>query len=188
MGNNQEFLIALGGNLPSAAGDTVQTLNAAVAQLMNADLRILALSRFYQTPCFPPGSGPDYVNAAARLDYAGDAASLLSDLHRIEAEFGRRRVQRWGRRTLDLDLIAAGSAVLPDLETHARWRDLPSDEQAHDSPDALILPHPRMQDRAFVLIPLADVAPEWVHPVLGKSVTEMLEALTDKDKSDVRAL
>ena len=148
------------------------------------------LSRFYHTPCFPPGAGPDYINAAAEIGIAGGPEDALALLHKIEAAFDRDRAcgQRWGRRTLDLDLLAAGDAVRPDAETHARWRGLPLEAQMREAPDELILPHPRLHERAFVLVPLADVAPDWVHPVLGLSVTQMCGALDPADLAEVRAV
>ena len=88
-------------------------------------------------------------------------------------------------RTLDLDLIALGDLVLPDPATHAAWRALPPDLQKMRAPDALILPHPRVQDRAFVLVPLADVAPDWTHPVLGLTVTAMLAARPVAERTEV---
>ncbi|WP_272008171.1 2-amino-4-hydroxy-6-hydroxymethyldihydropteridine diphosphokinase [Roseovarius sp. ZX-A-9] len=188
MKSSSVFLIALGGNLPSAAGSPEQTLRAALAILGKQGCDVVDVSKFYHTPCFPPGAGPDYVNAAARLAYAGTPADLLEVLHRVEAEFGRERVQRWGRRTLDLDLIAAGDTVLPDAQGFARWHDLPPDEQARATPDRLIVPHPRMHDRAFVLIPLADIAPEWRHPVLQRTVSEMLDTLPEQARKEVVAL
>ncbi len=173
----KSFLIALGGNLPSGAGSPAETLRAALDALVAEGAELRAVSPFYATPCFPAGAGPDYVNAAAELRMAGDARQMLDLLHRVEEHFGRERVQRWGRRTLDLDLIAQGQTVLPDPAAHAAWRDLPPDEQMTRAPDELILPHPRVQDRAFVLIPLADIAPDWRHPVLGLTVRDMVRAL-----------
>ena len=173
----QICLIALGANLPRHGCSLSQTLQAAMSRLGELTGVQVSMSRLYRTPCFPAGAGPDYVNAAARLDYPGEASDLLDLLHGIEAEFGRERVQRWGQRTLDLDLIACGDTVLPDAATQTRWRELAPDAQIATTPDQLILPHPRMQDRAFVLVPLADVAACWMHPVLGLSVAQMLARL-----------
>jgi 2-amino-4-hydroxy-6-hydroxymethyldihydropteridine diphosphokinase len=181
-----EYLIALGGNLPGEGGGADQTLRAALDDIAASGLKVLAVSRFFDTPCFPAGAGPDYVNAAARL--AGDKTpqQVLDILHRIEARHGRKRLQRWGMRTLDLDLLAAEDRVLPDAATQTAWRDLPAERQAQDMPDRLILPHPRLQDRAFVLVPLCDVAPDWVHPLTGQTVAQMCAALSPADREAVR--
>lgn len=183
-----DALIALGGNLPSVAGDPEATLRAALARLEQAGAHLEAVSQLYRTPCFPAGAGPDYVNAAARLRHDGKPMELLELLHQIEAEFGRERAARWGGRTLDLDLIAVGDQVLPDAATQARWQRLPLADQMRQAPDRLILPHPRMQDRAFVLVPLCDVASQWRHPVLGRSVAELTAALPPAERKAVVAL
>jgi 2-amino-4-hydroxy-6-hydroxymethyldihydropteridine diphosphokinase len=183
---NQEFLLALGGNLPFAQRNPAHTLQAALQDLAAAGVTVQAVSRFYDTPCFPAGAGPDYVNAAAVLRADLSPADLLAILHRIEAAHGRHRAGRWGMRTLDLDLLAAGDLVLPDAATQARWRDLPAAQQIKAVPDRLILPHPRLQDRAFVLVPLADVAPDWVHPLTGQSVAQMCAALPAALRAEVR--
>ena len=188
MNSDQVFLIALGGNLPSKAGKPEKTLRLALKHLQNAGATNSTVSRFYSTPCFPAGAGPDYVNAAAMLSFAGDAHEFLAVLHRIEDEFGRERRQRWGRRTLDLDLIAAGDQVLPDRAGFQRWQALPPDAQTEITPDQLIVPHPRLQDRGFVLVPLAEVAPDWQHPVLNKTVSQMLAALPKTQLNDIIAL
>ncbi len=183
-----DILIALGGNLPSEAGSPADTLRVALGALADEGAQVQAVSAFYATPCFPAGAGPEYVNAAARLAMDACPDEVLAMLHRIEARFGRERVQRWGRRTLDLDLIAYGAQVLPDVQTYAEWRALPPELQAQRAPDRLILPHPRMHERAFVLIPLADVAPDWRHPVLGDTVREMVARLPVDAVREVVAL
>jgi 2-amino-4-hydroxy-6-hydroxymethyldihydropteridine diphosphokinase len=143
------------------------------------------MSRLYQTPAFPPGAGDDFVNGAFILQSSGGATDLLAVLHDIEAEAGRVRDQRWGPRVLDLDLLAFGDVVAPDLAGWTKWHDLDQDAQTKLAPEELILPHPRMQDRAFVLVPLSDVAPTWVHPVLDLSVRDLLDALPGVDIASV---
>jgi len=180
--------VALGANLPSSAGSSRDTLVAAVAAMAERGLLIRAVSRFFTTPCYPPGTGPDYVNAAVKVacDLAPEA--LLGVLHEIEASFGRERQLRWGMRTLDLDLLMVDDVIAPDPATHDHWRDLDVAAQRRIAPEGLILPHPRLQDRGFVLVPLADIAPDWVHPVLRQPVSALLAALPAGDLAQIRPI
>ncbi len=183
-------LIALGANLSCSSSSPAETLRKSVALISRSEgLELRAVSRFYSTPAFPPGSGPDYVNACISLRTAMPPAGLLALLHRIEAGLGRRRdTGRWAARAIDLDLLAMGPAVLPDPDIQDRWRALSPERQRQEAPDRLILPHPRLQDRAFVLVPLADIAPGWQHPRTGQSVAQMLAALPPASRAEARVL
>lgn len=180
--NSSEFaLIAVGSNVISPLGsptETVQKAMSLVAERLRADA---VESHLYSTPAFPAGAGPDFVNAVIRVPTTLQPAEILAQLHHIEAQAARTRTLRWGQRTLDLDLIGVGDYVCPDLPTYAYWRDLAPAAQAQLGPKQLILPHPRVQDRSFVLVPLADVAPDWVHPIAGLSVVQMRDARPDDE-------
>ena len=181
----QEILVAVGSNLGSDCGNPVDTVLSAAQLMGEHGLNVTQMSRVFRTPCFPPGAGPDYANAAMRVTSEGGAGAVLARLHAVEAAFGRVRRQRWASRTLDLDLLAMGDSVLPDRATQDRWRGLPLEDQLQEAPGQLILPHPRLQDRAFVLVPLLDIAPDWRHPVLGLTVAQMCAALPEEDVSAV---
>jgi 2-amino-4-hydroxy-6-hydroxymethyldihydropteridine diphosphokinase len=165
------ILVALGANLPGPDGrDALATCRAAAAALdALPGLRLRSLSRWYATAPVPADpASPDYVNGVARMAVRGkplEPAALLSALQAVEARFGRARPYPNAPRTLDLDLI--------DLDGLVRG-----------GPDP-ILPHPRAHLRAFVLAPLADVAPGWVHPRLGVGVGCLLAAA---DPGGVRVL
>lgn len=165
------ILVALGANLPAPDGtpppDTLRAAAAALDGLLPG-LRLVALSRWWRTPPVPPDpSQPDYLNGVARLRAASpgatpDPVGLLGALLDLEARHGRDRgagAVPNAARPLDLDLIAVGDLV-------------------RDAPDP-VLPHPRAHRRRFVLAPLAEVAPGWVHPSLGQGVADLLAGLPD---------
>jgi 2-amino-4-hydroxy-6-hydroxymethyldihydropteridine diphosphokinase len=151
------ILIGLGANLPSAAGGPRDTLEAALRRLEEAGARVVARSRWYRTAPVPVSDQPWFVNGVARIETSLDPLALLGLLRQIEREFGRERTVRNAARTLDLDIVDY-------------------DARVQNSPD-LILPHPRMQDRAFVLLPLAEIAPGWRHPAMGKTVETLISDL-----------
>jgi len=183
--SSQNVLVSVGSNEVSRWGDPTETIQKSRLALQDA-LRVeVVMSRLYHTPAFPAGAGPDFVNGVFSLRTSRDPAELLELLHALENAAGRVREQRWGPRTLDLDLLAYGDVVAPNLDVWTDWHDLDPDQQTEVAPDQLILPHPRLQDRAFVLVPLSDVAPTWVHPVLDLSVRDLLDAMPGEELADV---
>ncbi len=152
-GPAETALIALGANL----GDPAAALRWAVSEIGQLG-QLHAASRFYRTvPVGGPPNQPPYLNAAVELRTPLSPEALLDALLALEARYGRVRGERWAARVLDLDLIAYGSSVLKT--------------------PCLTLPHPRAWQRAFVLGPLADIAPEYRHPVTRQTVAQALQAL-----------
>lgn len=153
------ILVAIGANLPGPRGESPLLACRAAAEALRSlpGLRVAALSCWYATAPVPRADQPDYVNGVARLEGVADPAELLARLHAIEAAAGRVRGVANAARTLDLDLIDVNG-------------------QVRDAPDP-VLPHPRAHERAFVLVPLRDVAPGWVHPRLHRPVAALLADL-----------
>jgi 2-amino-4-hydroxy-6-hydroxymethyldihydropteridine diphosphokinase len=164
--------IALGSNLSSEIGDSQKIVQAAIAQLAtHPAIEVVRVSRWYRTKAITlPNSAPqpDYINGCAVLKTALNPFQLLQALFFTEQFFGRERRERWGARTLDLDLLMYG-----DLQI--------------DTPE-LVLPHPRMSDRAFVLLPLAEIAADWIHPVSGLAITTLAKNPLDLNLSHPIAL
>ncbi|MEP4260235.1 MAG: 2-amino-4-hydroxy-6-hydroxymethyldihydropteridine diphosphokinase [Rhizobiaceae bacterium] len=180
-------LVAVGSNQVSALGSPLDTVLAAIDALKVNGVVIRKKSAIYKTQAYPTGNGPDFANAVVDCEIDNTtAAEVLQILHSIEAEFGRKRTERWSPRTLDLDLLAWGDSIEPDEKTLKDWMNLPPELQSQTTPNQMILPHPRLHERAFVLVPLSDVAPDWQHPVLGKSVQQMCDALPSYLKDEVR--
>lgn len=182
------FLVALGSNATSHAGGPVDTVNAAFSSLDRGPITLVARSRLFQSPFVPAGAEPDVVNAVALCESHLAADAFLSCLHAIEADFDRLRAVRWTNRTLDLDLLTMDQKILPDQPTLREWVEMPFEVQRKSAPETLVLPHPRIQDRAFVLVPAADVAPEWHHPLLGKTIREMLTDLPPDEVAVVKPI
>ncbi len=182
---SRKVLISSGSNVSADISDATELVLKCKRFLSERLGTAVKSSRIFRTPAFPAGAGPDFANAvfAAETDLGPQA--ILGILHQIEAAEGRTREVRWGQRVLDLDLIAAGDLVAPDRATWQSWHDLPLQRQMKEAPEQLILPHPRVQDRPFVLVPMRDVCPDWVHPVLGLGIDAMLARCDPADITGV---
>jgi len=142
-----------------ALGSSRTTLDEALEALdRNEGVRVIRRSNWYRSAPIGPVQ-PDYVNGCALLEVALAPEALLDVLQATENRFGRVRAERWGPRTLDLDLILYGAQRI--------------------ATERLEVPHPRMAERAFVLLPLAEIAAEWIDPVSGRPVAELAAALSD---------
>ncbi len=150
--------LGLGANL----GERRSQLQGARAALGASDgVRVTAASPLYETePVGGPAGQPSYLNAVLQVETTLDCRDLLSLCLAVEARFGRRREEPWGPRTLDIDLLLCGAEVI-------------------DEP-GLVVPHPRLHQRRFVLAPLAVLAPQLRHPVLGLTVCDLLAGLEDE--------
>lgn len=153
------IFIGLGANLDSPRfGKPPATLEAALQAFQSTHSRIVAISRWYRSAPVPISDQPDYVNGVAQVETELSPAELLAKLHQIEKEFGRERHFPNDARVLDLDLLAYHGRLL-------------------DDPSGPLVPHPRLHERAFVLLPLSELAPGWNHPRNGLKIEAMIAAL-----------
>jgi 2-amino-4-hydroxy-6-hydroxymethyldihydropteridine diphosphokinase len=150
--------VALGANLPGRHGPPAVAIEAALAQIDRDVGPVVARSRLYRSLAWPDPNDPDYVNAVAAVETREAAAAFLARLHTIEADFGRIRGAVNAARPLDLDIVDFGGRV-----------------SGVGAPP--LLPHPRMAERPFVLLPLQEIAPGWRHPVTGRTIGDLVAAL-----------
>ena len=149
------LFIGLGANLaPDGYAGPREGGMAAVSALADEGVHLLALSHWYESAPVPISDQPWYLNAVAEATTELDAASTLAALHNIERRFGRVRTERNAARVLDLDLLDFAGMI-------------------NDAGD-LALPHPRLHERAFVLLPLGELCPDWVHPLSGIAIQDLI--------------
>lgn len=159
------IIVALGANVPGPWGTPPETLQEALKRLDQSPCKLIKASTLIETAPFGVTDQPNFVNGVATIATKLAPQQLMAHLHDLELQADRRRTLRWGPRTLDLDLIDYDGKVLAGE----------GEKQGHSLP--LVLPHPGIAARDFVLKPLAEIAPNWHHPITGKTPQEMLDAL-----------
>ena len=160
------ILVGIGANLPSSRfGPPRATCEAALGCMAQAGVRVEAISRWYLTSPVPASDQPSYVNGVARVATDFDPRGLLSALLGIERQLGRERAEKNAPRVIDLDLLAYDDVVSRASAERPGVGEAPN------------LPHPRLHQRAFVLLPIRDIAPGWRHPATGQGLGELIDAL-----------
>ena len=181
-------MVAFGANIPGPYGAPLETLQQAIGELESYSIFKTRQSKMYRTKSFPDNSKPEYLNGCMHIQCDFDPYELLKRLKHIEETFGRSNANRWDPRVCDLDILSYENLVLPDLRTFRYWHELSMERQLTETPATLVLPHPRLQDRAFVLKPLYEIAPDWIHPILNLRPMEMFNALPITDRLSITGL
>lgn len=178
-------LISFGANIPGPFGSPADTLNHALQEFHLESLLIENKSSFYSSLSFPDLQKPKYINGCLQISVNCEADDVLGRLKSIEKRMGRQQEYRWASRICDLDLLSFGNKVAPTPEIFNYWYKMQLKNQILKKPNQLLLPHPRIQDRAFVLKPLLEFAASWTHPVLHMTVTEMFNFLPEEQRDSV---
>ena len=168
MSGQKPVFIAMGGNLPYEGRPPLETITRALVELEERGIQILKRSGFWSSPAWPDPTRPEYVNAAAEVSTSLEPLEFLAELQDVESQFGRERKERWGERTLDLDIIDFRAMINKDK--------------------TLGLPHPRLRERAFVLLPLREIAPNWRDPEGGLQIDALIDALPEADRQLTRPI
>ena len=151
------MVVALGCSLPGSYPSREALLESALEALASEGLAVAARSAWWTSAAWPDPTAPAYLNGVALVETRALASETLAVLHRLEARFGRVRAEANAPRTLDLDLIAHGRTI---------------------ADDGLVVPHPRAHERLFVMGPLAQIAPDWRHPVNGRTAADLAATST----------
>ena len=158
----------IGSNLPLEEGGRETNILKAINYLKNLNLKLIKISSFYETPSYPNNSDPKFINLCIKLESNLKASELLNEIKKIEKKLGRTRIKKNEPRTCDIDIIDFKGEIIKN--------------------DDLEAPHPRLHLRNFVIYPLKEIEPNWLHPVFNKKIDSFFQELDKKSHNEITRL
>ena len=158
----------IGSNLPSEEGGRENNIIKAISYLKKLNLNLIEISSFYQTPSYPNNSEPKFINLCVKLESNLKANELLNEIKKIEKKLGRIRIKKNEPRTCDIDIIDFNGEIIKN--------------------DELIVPHPRLHLRNFVIYPLKEIEPNWLHPIFNKNIDSFFQELEKNSHNEITRL
>ena len=158
----------IGANLPSKEGSRENNIVKAISLLKKLNLNLIEISSFYQTPSYPDNSDPKFINLCVKLESNLKASELLIEINKIERKLGRTRIKKNEPRTCDIDIIDFNGKIIKN--------------------DELIVPHPRLHLRNFVIYPLKEIEPNWLHPIFNKNIEIFFQELDKNSHNEITRL
>ncbi len=158
----------IGSNLPSEEGGRENNILKAISYLKKLNLNLIQISSFYQTPSYPNNSEPKFINLCIKLKSNLNASELLNEIKKIEKKLGRIRIKKNEPRTCDIDIVDFNGEIIKN--------------------DELIVPHPRLHLRNFVIYPLKEIEPNWVHPIFNKNIDSFFQELDKNSHNEITRL
>ena len=158
----------IGSNLPSKEGSRENNIVKAISLLKKLNLNLIEISSFYQTPSYPDNSDPKFINLCVKLESNLKASELLNEIKKIERKLGRTRIKKNEPRTCDIDIIDFNGKIIKN--------------------DELIVPHPRLHLRNFVIYPLKEIEPNWLHPIFNKNIEIFFQELDKNSHNEITRL
>jgi|TARA_B110000467_G_C17862581_1_gene235591 2-amino-4-hydroxy-6-hydroxymethyldihydropteridine diphosphokinase len=159
------IFLSIGSNLNSQFGNRFENINKSLLLLKNENIKILKISSFYETPSYPNNSNPKFINIAIKIKFEFSVLNLLNIIARVEKAMGRERKAKNNPRTCDIDIIDFNGLI--------------------ENSVSINLPHPRICERNFVLYPLFEIQPNWVHPKNNKKIDILIENLEIKTRNEI---
>ena len=158
----------IGSNLPLRNGGREANILKAINYLKELKLKIIQISSFYETPSYPNNSDPKFINLCVKLESNFKAGELLNEIKKIEQKLGRIRIKKNEPRTCDIDIIDFNGKIIKN--------------------DELVVPHPRLHLRNFVIYPLKEIEPNWSHPIFNKNIDSFFQELDKNSHNEITRL